>query len=140
MQDIVIVSIQKVLHGTIKKEKKDIKIEKILAHMWQVWLENEKEQKDKKEYVDLYIFLYIGLGYLKVLCKNLSFKEFRVEYNKVFDFFKKNQINYQDNQFLKLKQIQKADRMNRICTSVFLKLHQIHLGEISLYLYNKMIK
>lgn len=108
--------------------------------MQQVWLENEKKQMDKKEYIDLYFFLYIGLGYLKVLCKNSRFKELKIEYNKVFTFFTQNKINYQNNRLLQFKQIQKADRMNRICTSIFLKLHRIHLGEISLYLYNLLTR
>ena len=41
--------------------------------MYKIWEKNEKNNIDKKEYIDLYFFVYIGLGYLKVLCKNFNF-------------------------------------------------------------------
>lgn len=138
--DIIIEKIRWELHGKVKQNKTNIHIEEILEEMYEIWSQNQLENEEKKPYIELYFFICIGFGYLKVLCKNLEFCSFRVEYDKVINFFKKYQIQYNKNPLLKAKEIFKQDKNNRILTKLFFLLDKCKLGKVSLFLYNQLTK
>lgn len=123
--------------SNIQKNTTNIQIDKILEQMYEVWKQNEKENEEKKPYIELYFFIYIGFGYLKILCNNLSYKQFTKEYNRVINFFKKHQIKYHKNPLLKGKEIFKADK-TRLPMKIFMILDQCKLGKIALFLQYKL--
>lgn len=124
----------------IKKKKISIDIEKILNEMYIKWNEKRLANEFQKDYIELYFFMYVGFGYLKELCKNLSFQDFAIEYDKVINFFKKNNIFFGKNKLLGYKEIFKADFEKKIILKLFLIIDKVRLGKICLWLYNKLIQ
>lgn len=134
----IIEETKKELHGSIQKNNTNIHIEKILDQMYKVWDENKAKNEAKRPYIELYFFIYTGFGYLKVLCKNLKFSDFKVEYNKIINFFAKNKIKYNKNPLLKGKEMFQGDKQNRIIVKIFFLLDKLKLAKISLFIYNKL--
>lgn len=138
MQDITTEPTKKELHGTIQHHHTNIHIEEILEQMYEVWRQNALGNEEKKPYIELYFFIYIAFGYLKVLCKNLDFQHLKIEYDNIITFFRKHNIQYRKNPLLKGKEILKADKINRIVIKLFFFLDEIRLAKVSLFLYHRL--
>lgn len=123
------------------KEQNKMQNYKVLDHLWEIMQQKISKEtiQDKKDYIELYFFLYIGLGWLK-LGKGLTYKEFSKQYDEIFAFYKKHEIHANKNSLLKFKNIKQGDFFSKLLVKVFCILDKIKLGKVMLYIVNHIPK
>lgn len=122
--------------NTLQKNFYDVDKYKLLNESYNV-LEQKNILSKEREYVEIFLFLFIIWLFIYT-GKSLSYKQMKLEYNKLFNWLEQRYPNYKKNRLIGITKLKGEKLFNRIKLTIFMFLHRCKLGIVALFIYTRI--
>jgi len=126
----------KSVSNTIQKNFYDVDKYRMLDETYKV-LQQKNLLLKEREYVELFLFLFIIWLFIYT-GKSLSYRQMKLEYNKLFGWLEERYPNYKKNKLVGLTKLEGEKLFNRIKLTIFMFLHKCKLGVVALFIYTRI--
>lgn len=126
----------KSVSNTIQKNFYDVDKYRMLDETYKV-LQQKNILLKEREYVELFLFLFIIWLFIYT-GKSLSYRQMKLEYNKLFGWLEERYPNYKKNKLVGLTKLEGEKLFNRIKLTIFMFLHKCKLGVVALFIYTRI--
>ena len=124
------------ISNTIHKDIRKIQIYELLNNCYDI-LEEKKVLEDNYEILEM-CFIKLVIWFLCFSTKKVPYKIIKEQYDKAFKWLNDKFPNYKKNKLIGMTKPRGEILSVRIFTFIFMKIHNINLGKLLIFIYSKI--